>query len=376
MKSHDAGGASLAARQIEQVVFGDATVWNVAQLRSQAVTGAAGDDVMLGFAQADQISGGEGNDTLYGKEGDDTYQGGTGSDVLQDESSTSNDTYRYDLGDGADTITDAGGSDTIQLGSGITAAETTIRRNGAGAVVLAFSDGGTLTLNSQFNTETGASQATHRVEQIVFADGAVWDQSRINAFPPPAATDGADEIYGFEGDDQINGGAGSDTLDGGAGHDSLIGGDGSDQLFGRDGNDSLDGGADADYLHGDAGNDLLRGGAGSDTLYGGEGDDVYEGGAGADGMYDYSAASNDTYGYNLGDGADTVWTAPGFEEACWLESDRLGLTVLGFCLSLFQPPAGAAGGPRLGHVFMVQPSCGAADAADVCLVDACAWRRQ
>jgi hypothetical protein len=57
-------------------------------------------------------------------------------------------------------------------------------------------------------------------------------------------------------------------------------------------------------------------------------------------------------------------TAPGFEEASWLESDQLGLSLkcgvwlLG--LPSFQPPAGAAGGPRLGHVLMVQPSCSVA----------------
>jgi len=52
-----------------------------------------------------------------------------------------------------------------------------------------------------------------------------------------------------------------------------------------------------------------------------------------------------------------------------LESDLVGLMVkwaagvLGF--SLFQPPAGAAGGPRLGHVLMAQPSCCAATCSGV-----------
>jgi len=50
--------------------------------------------------------------------------------------------------------------------------------------------------------------------------------------------------------------------------------------------------------------------------------------------------------------ARELWIAPGFEEACWLESDPVGLMVKlaawVFGFSLFQPPAGAAGGPPVG----------------------------
>jgi Ca2+-binding RTX toxin-like protein len=73
----------------------------------------------------------------------------------------------------------------------------------------------------------------------------------------------------------------------------LIGSASNDTLTGSNGWDFIDGGAGNDTLSGGAGNDILRGGAGIDHLYGGVG--------------------NDTYLFNRGDGADTVYDDSGFD---------------------------------------------------------------
>ena len=62
---------------------------------------------------------------------------------------------------------------------------------------------------------------------------------------------------------------------------------------------------------------------------------------------------------------------PAFEEACWLESNRRGLTS--FDCSDFHyssPPQGPPEAPRLGHVLMDQPSCSAADWAGLVVIEA------
>ena len=72
-------------------------------------------------------------------------------------------------------------------------------------------------------------------------------------------------------------------------HDILVGGAASDIIYGGKGFDFVDGGAGPgnDQLFGEAGNDILIGRKGVDYLAGGDG--------------------NDTYVFNRGDGADTIY---------------------------------------------------------------------
>jgi len=78
-------------------------------------TGNAADNVLVGNGAAN---------TLQGLAGNDTYDGGAGNDALTDNSTTSNDTYRWGTGCGVDTVSDAGGSaDRVEFGAGITAGQ-------------------------------------------------------------------------------------------------------------------------------------------------------------------------------------------------------------------------------------------------------------
>jgi len=355
-RQYDSAGAAIAAGQIEQVVFADGTAWNLAQLRGQAATGSAGNDVLLGFDAADEMSAGVGNDTLLGRAGNDTLDGGAGDDVLYggvggDQLSggtgrdtlagdAGDDTFRYSLGDGADTVADTAGFDTVHLGAGITTAATSVQRDSTGALVLGFADGGSLTLLNQYYGATGASIEDQRIEQVVFEDGTVWNKDVLNTMTLPAPTAGADVIRGFDSDDAIHGLAGNDQLYGQGGNDRLFGDGGADILFGGLGQDTLDGGTEDDQIFGEAGADRLIGGAGRDVLYGGDGDDVYEGGTGNDDLSDEAFPTADTYIYNLGDGADTITDAGGVDlvrlgagltpAATTVRSNSSGSLVLGF----------------------------------------------
>ncbi len=107
---------------------------------------------------------------------------------------------------------------------------------------------------------------------------------------------GDDVIYGHAGNDAIDGGDGNDTIYGGSGYDVLQGNAGNDILYGESGNDQIYGGQGSDYLNGGDGDDYILGEGSGDTLEGGQGNDYLEGGEG-----------RDSYIFNLGDGADTVF---------------------------------------------------------------------
>jgi trimeric autotransporter adhesin len=289
---------------IEAIRFSDGTIWTTNDLKSRALAPTSGADAIAGFDSDDLIHGGAGNDSLFGLDGNDTiygdagndyilggagndilfggigndrifgssgndlYEGGSGDDTLIDQSMTSNDTYRYALGDGLDTITDFGGADTLELGSGITTNNVQVRHI-AGDFQLLFADGGVLTIQNTVDSYSGALRANNQIDKVQFSDGAVWTIAEIKQL-------------------------------------ALIGSTQADYLAGFDGNDLMTGGDGDDFIFGLAGNDQLFGGAGQDRLFGGDGNDFYEGNQGDDLIIDRSTISSDVYRYSLGDGTDEI----------------------------------------------------------------------
>jgi Ca2+-binding RTX toxin-like protein len=245
------------------------------------LVGEAGDDVLLGGDGNDILEGGLGQDRLSGGAGDDLYMGGRGDDLLEDDSQVSADTYRHEAGDGVDRISDAGGQDSLQLGAGLAADAVVVRRTASGDLVLALADGGQVALAGQYDAQGAAVLAT-QIEQVTLADGTVWDQARLRKL----------------------------AVTGGAGADELIGFVDADIMPGGDGNDHLRGLAGDDFLAGGNGDDTLDGGDGDDSLAAGEGDDVFIGGRGDDTLADLGTSS-DTYRYARGDGRDDLSDAGG-----------------------------------------------------------------
>ena len=271
-------GLADDGRAIESFVFADGVTWSLAQiqeraraatpnndfirgsLRSEILTGGAGDDHVLSQGNGDTLVGGPGNDILTGAEGADILIGGTGDDRLL--GGDGNDVYRWGRGEGNDTIFDTGGIDRVELLRGITPDEIKVTAVDALTLVLQIRDTGEqLTLSKVLSTSANV------IENIDFADGTIWSapELRNQSFIGSKATD---TIVGTTNADRIDGRGGNDRLDGDNGDDILLGGDG---------------------------NDVLNGGGGADRLIGGPGDDRQTGGKGAD-----------TYVFAAGDGVDSI----------------------------------------------------------------------
>lgn len=290
---------------------------------NDTLSGGTGDDQLHGGIGDDVLSGGDGADNLYGGAGNDSLDGGTGNDNL--EGAAGNDTYLFGRGYGQDTINDydsaAGNVDVLRLN--VLASEIGALRSGNNLIITINGTNDKVTVRDYFTS------TTYRVEQIQFADGAVWTYADVYALPQILngtegsetisgnggndqinALDGDDDVYGYEGNDVIDGGAGVDRLYGGTGDDQVSGGTGNDTLSGEDGNDTLLGGAGDDRLIGGNGNDLLDGGTGNDTLEGNTGNDTYVfgRGSGEDVVVDYDTAAGnvDTLQMNVAASEVTV----------------------------------------------------------------------
>lgn len=198
------------ASAIETIAFDD-VAWTIADLRGAIIATQAGasDETIYGFVAPDTIAGGAGNDILVGGFGGDTYV--------------------FNRGDGVDVVTDAGDGigDQIVI-HGISPAEATVRRFGAGAtdieIDLGFGD--RLILRGNL-----ASAIADQIEKIVFDDGTIWSNADIKAFAV-----GGYALNGGSGADTLTSSALDDTLKGSTGNDSYVYdlGDGRDVIFDGD----------------------------------------------------------------------------------------------------------------------------------------------
>lgn len=231
---------------------------DVAQTMDTALKGwvtgdpTEGDDVLRGTELNDLLDAQGGNDHLLGRGGNDILIGGAGNDVLDggtgnDElrGGSGSDTYRFGRSDDHDTIIEdswiPGETDRIEFKAGISPDDVRLERvrtvNGwqvSDDLKLTLRDTGeTLTIKNHFNESN-----RYAVEEIVFADGTMWDMEAIKSRSLLGGA-GDDELRGFnERDDVIVGGGGNDTLIGGTGDDVLIGGAGDDVLEGGVGSDA------------------------------------------------------------------------------------------------------------------------------------------
>ncbi len=257
---------------IEQIIFGDGTIWNHAQFLAQVVLSqqSAGNDTIYGSAYADNLDGGAGDDAIYAGGGNDTIIGGTGNDILQ--GSTGADTYVYNIGDGNDVIydgnlnSDSSVTDTLKFGAGITANMLKfIVPTDVNDVRIEFvGQSGSILLDNQQYSDVG-------IEQVLFDDGTSWTHAQFLAqVVLSQQSAGNDVITGSAYADSVDGGAGDDRINAGGGNDTIIGG---------------------------LGNDDLRGGTGADTyLYNlGDGDDLIY-----DGNLDYDTSATDTLKFGAG----------------------------------------------------------------------------
>jgi VCBS repeat-containing protein len=291
--------------------------------------GDAGNDLLNGGLDADQMDGGIGDDTyVVDNAGDIVTEGlNAGTDLAQSG-------ITYTLTDNVENLTLTGTADIDGAGNAL----DNIINGNTGANVLDGRDG-----NDTLNGNNGGDTLT---------GGAGNDLLNGDA--------GDDQLFGDAGNDVLNGGLGADNLQGGAGDDTLNGGIGADNLQGGAGDDTfvVDNAADAvlendgegsdtvqssvsytltdhvenltltgsaaingsgnvldNLITGNGGNNLLKGEDGSDTLVGNAGNDILDGGAGADKLQ--GGTGDDTYvvddagdlvSESAGAGIDTVQT--------------------------------------------------------------------
>ena len=260
------------------------------------LNGDAGNDRLVGGNGSDTLSAGDGNDTLSGGAGDDYLYGGNGEDV-----------YLFGRGDGHDVLNNYGYQQntpkgTLLLGSGIAATDIKLWRSGNYLCISIIGTTDRIDITDYFEADATTSYA---VKEIRFSDGTVWSVNDVKT-KVLAATDGDDDIYGYDTDDVLDGGSSNDHLSGRGGNDVLNGGLGNDSLDGGKGNDQLNGDDGNDYLIGGEGDDILLGGAGADALYDGDGNDVVDGGADADAIYS-DGSGDDTFRFGRGSGADVLY---------------------------------------------------------------------
>lgn len=199
---------------VNTIVFANGVTWDIDTVKQLVQQGTADNDVLYGYAVDDILQGLAGNDTLIGNGGNDTLIGGDG-----------NDTYQYRLGDGNDVIdnqaTDnAQSTDTVQL------------LNIATTGVNLIDDDGDLVIRINENNQTirvvdHFKNTNQQIDQIVFADGTVWNQAYIDTHAM-RETESDDILIGSIVDDVINAKGGNDIITGNRGNDKINGGTGDD----------------------------------------------------------------------------------------------------------------------------------------------------
>jgi len=218
--------------QVEEIRFGDGTIWDVGAIKLMALQGTPADDALIGYSSADTINGLAGDDEISGGAGADILDGGAGNDALN--GGIGDDTYHFGRGSGQDVITDyditLGNLDTILLSAELAPSDVTLRLGGRD---LFISINGT---DDRLQLAQWSDDEAHKVERLQFGDGTVWDTAQIleHATIPTGSDDyivgtpdndvidgGSDEIYGREGDDTLLGGTGNDALTGESGTNLL-----------------------------------------------------------------------------------------------------------------------------------------------------------
>ncbi len=227
---------------IEQVAFADGTTWDRSEIQTAAW--------YRGTAAGENLYGTSADEVFDGKGGNDYLSGGDGGD-----------TYFYAVGYGNDTISEGASDGTTDIAKlvGLNPSDVTFSRinNSNHLVIQINATGETLTVQNQFSGTSG-------IEQVVFADGTMWDRSQIQSAAWYRGTAAAENIYGS---------ASADTIDGKGGNDNLIGGNGGDTYIYAVGygNDTIsegasDGTVDAAMLVGLNSSDVTFGRSGNNLL--------------------------------------------------------------------------------------------------------------
>ena len=331
------------------------------------ITGGAGNDLMGGDANQNQLVGGAGNDNLMASVGaSDTLDGGDDVDSVSYAAFTNSVNIALNNGNGS--ATSNGQTDTLLnienviAGSGNDVLSGDSNANslngGAGNDTLIGSVGANDTLNGGIDTDTVDYSAFTTDMAVSLATGtAIADSQTDSLLNIENVTTGSgnDLLLGDNKANYLSANAGSDRLLASiGGNDSLDGGEGVDTVdystftssvtlslldgtatsnsqsdslisienaIGGTGNDSITGDSTVNRLSGGDGNDTLDGGDGADHLIGGANTDTASYASSAVGLSaSLSNPSNNT-GYAAGDSYESIENLTGSSYADNLEGD-------------------------------------------------------
>ncbi|MDR7297466.1 Ca2+-binding RTX toxin-like protein [Pelomonas aquatica] len=313
-----------------------------ADASADTLTGAAGNDLLMGGSGADTLAGGIGNDTYIVDNAGDTVTeaSGEGTDTVQSAitwtlganvenlvlsgaaaiNGTGNTLVNSLIGNAAANVLDGGaGADTMTGGAG----DDTYVVDNAGDVSVENASEGTDTVQASVTFTLTAN-----VENLVLTGVAALDGTGNALDNTLTGNSAANTLTGGAGNDTLSGGAGADTMLGGTGNDGYAVDDAGDAVTENagEGTDTVQaslswtlganvenlvltgvsaingtGNALANAVTGNAGANVLDGGAGADTLAGGLGNDTY--------VVDNPG---DVVTENSGEGTDTVQASVGW----------------------------------------------------------------
>ena len=194
------------------------------------ITDTSGSDLLVGTAQADNISAGEGADLVQAESGNDTItlqSSDKWSSFYRAWNVDTNDRQALDGKTKYSTVIDAGDdADTLILSDSSTGDAFFLHDSYSGLhnSLTAVDDGlGRTTVARALNLETIKAGEGN---DIIDLTSPTFDMGGIDLTLEGEA--GNDILWAAEGNDTLNGGAGNDVLFGGEGNDALIGGTGAD----------------------------------------------------------------------------------------------------------------------------------------------------
>jgi Ca2+-binding RTX toxin-like protein len=319
---------------------------NLAALITLTIDGGAGNDTILGGNGADTLLGGDGNDFIDGNQGNDIAFLGAGDDVFQ-----------WDPGDGNDTVEGHTGFDTLVFnGANI---NERIDISADGGHVRFSRDVASITMDLD-GVERIDFHALGGADNVVINDLSGTDLPAGGVLVDLASTLGGTAADGAVDTVTTNGTAGNDAmrlfsinggpLNGGIGIVGTPAGvvvlhqEGTDQLIvnGGAGNDLIDAsavvaGSVSLTLNGGDGNGAFFGSQGNDLIFGGNGDDAVVGGRGNDTAF--LGAGDDAFGWDPGDGSDTIEGEVGFDRLVFdgsAENENITISANGARTTLFR----------------------------------------
>lgn len=197
---------------LENIKFANGEVWDIKKIGYLGGTNVQTTQVYVGTDGNDRLWGGYFNDILDGGRGDDYLEGGERDSV-----------FKYRSGDGFDLISDYGGQDQVEL-KDLNSADVRIVSDASGDRIIDRATGQFISLDLGIRTYISSGVVPDCIEQVVFADGTVWNTPILAAASQAneilVGTSGNQTLEGYDGDDVLDGYGGNDTLKGGRGNDS------------------------------------------------------------------------------------------------------------------------------------------------------------